>query len=246
MGKFIIIAAAFILLLLGIGALFAGVLTGGGGGSRISNLGGTFGSAPSGAEGPAGPVVGTTPRVCTGPPNARQYQTLFAQASTKHLGGDQAMLLALIEQESGFNRFSVAGFSSAAGMAQFINSTARSKAEFVGGDVKAGKVWPPGRVYDDPDPQNTPDDARFDPERSIFAAARLLGGYLNQHVIAGDLYKAYFMGYHGGGRYPVGSRQYNEGQRGATALVGRYRRIASQFCTSSTSYGILKSFKGVA
>ncbi len=242
MGKFVIYAVFAILLLMALVAVVVGALIGGGGGSRSSNIGGTFGPA---SEYPSGPVVGTTPRVCNGPPNARQYQQLFAQAAAQHLGGDQAMLLALIEQESGFNRYSVAGSSTAAGMAQFITSTARSKAEFVGGADGAGKTWPTGIVYDRASQERTPDDARFDPERSIFAAARLLGHYLNQRVIAGDLYKAYFMGYHTGGRYAVGSPQYNEGQRGATALVRRYRRIASQFCTSATSYRILEIFKGV-
>lgn len=243
MGRVIFWALAVILFLFAVSAVFIGALIGGGTGGRVSDFVQNFGTNPNQI---GGQVIGTTARNCTGPPNARQYQALFAQAATKHLGGDQAMLLALIEQESGFNRYSVAGSSSAAGMAQFLNETARGFPEFTGGDDHNGRVWPPGNVRDRPDPQRTPDDARFDPERSIFAAAHLFRGHLKKEKINGNLFKAYFFGYHGGGNKTVGSREYEEGLRGGQLLVGRYRRIAAQFCTSATSYRILDLFKGVA
>jgi len=226
--KYVLFIGLGVLIVVALALLLVGSLIGGlGGGSRRSDL--TFGRQSEQIEG--GPVIGTTASECNGPANARQYQALFAQAARTHLGDDQAMLLALIEQESGFNAKATNPKSTAAGMGQFTTDTARRYPEFVGGDDENGRVWPTGRVYERADTQTTPDDARFDPERSIFGAAHLLSRHLKIPAIGGDLYKAYFFGYHGGGNLKEKNpAAYEEGQRGATSLVNRYRRIRSQFC----------------
>jgi hypothetical protein len=122
-----------------------------------------------------------------------EYMPWVKDAAAKYLGGDEAALISLIQVESGWNAKASSGSSSAAGLGQFISKTARGFPEFVGGNDKHGKTWPAGQVYDNPDTNSG--DARFDPERSIYATAHLLSGMIGKYGNFGD---AYEKGYHGG------------------------------------------------
>lgn len=149
------------------------------------------GQGELGANGlPAGGSGGTVS--CSGVANVKpEYMPWVADAANRYLSGDQAALIALIQVESGWNPNATAGSSSASGLGQFITSTARGYPEFVGGDDKHGTVWGGGNVYDNP--KSNPTDARFDPKRSIYATAHLLGGNMAKY---GDLRTAYEKGYH--------------------------------------------------
>lgn len=115
-------------------------------------------------------------------------------AAAKYLSGDEAALVSLIQIESGWN-VTAHNASSASGLGQFVDSSARGWPEFVGGDDKHGIVWPAGIIYDNPEPTVHPDDARYDAKRSIYASAHYLGGQIAKY---GNLQDAYVKGYHGG------------------------------------------------
>lgn len=146
-----------------------------------------------------------------------QYLPFVAEAAGKYLNGDQPALIALIQIESSWDPNSANKNSSAAGLGQFINGTARDFPEFVGGDDKHGIVWPAGKVYDQP--SQHPDDARFDAKRSIFAAAHLLSGHMKAHK--NDLWEAYYRGYHGFSN----DAQEKESRAGADRLRKTYEEL---------------------
>lgn len=139
-----------------------------------------------------------------------EYLPWVADAAEKYLQGDQAILIALIQTESSWNPKAGAGSSSAAGLGQFISSTARGHQEFTGGEVD-GITWPLGKIYDNPDSNS--DDARFDPKRSIYAAGRKFGKDMKR--FNNDPVQAYMRGYH----------TYKNSQQEAAARAGADRMM---------------------
>lgn len=150
-------------------------------------------------------------------------------AADKWLGGDSNILYALIQTESKWDASAKNRSSSASGLGQFINATARAYPEFVGGSdvVSRGKritdaperIWEPGTIFDDPK-KHFPDDARFSPERSIYAVAHKISGALARNP---DLLQAYALGYHGfkSGDEVTKSRAYGAGNR----VVDLYKKL---------------------
>lgn len=120
-----------------------------------------------------------------------QYQWV-KDAAAEWLKSDEAAIIALIQIESGWRADAKNPGSSAAGLGQFITSTARGYKEFVGGNDSMGTTWPSGTVYDNP--ASHPDDARFEAKRSIYAIAHKMNGHMKQY--GWDLGKAYEYGYH--------------------------------------------------
>jgi len=99
--------------------------------------------------------------------------------TAKYFPGGQpvAILTALIKIESGWNPKAY-NSSTATGLGQFITSTAKSRTEFVGGSKKGTlKTFPAGKIYDAKPPPD--DDARFDAQRSIYAAAHYFKETIN-------------------------------------------------------------------
>ncbi len=120
----------------------------------------------------------------------QQYLPWVKQASDTWLSGDQAALIALVQVESAWHADAHNSSSSASGLGQFTTGTAMGMREFVGGDDTTGRVWPPGEVT----PARGPNDARYDPERAIFATSHLLHGQLGRY--GNNLREAYERGYH--------------------------------------------------
>lgn len=162
------------------------------------------------------------------------------QAADVHLGGDQAALIALIHQES---RFVVDAtpkdkdgntVSSAVGLGQFIESTAKAQPEFNGeSEDFGGKKWTNGYI-DNKDP-------RLDPQRSIFAAASYLrqsygktkgrGCFANSRKDAA-LGCAYLFGYHTCS--DPSSKSCRLGQKGRDNIEDLYNSLfASGACVST-------------
>lgn len=149
-----------------------------------------------------------------------------ADAANLYLKGDQAALVALIQIESSWNPKAENNESSARGLGQFIDRTARGYKEFVGGDDDPrddwpgpSKTWPAGKIYDNPSYNEHPDDARFDPKRSIYAAGHLLGGHLKDYP--GSVGDAYEFGYHGGST----AEQKAEAKEGRGRLMEAYTEL---------------------
>ena len=155
-----------------------------------------------------------------------QYRPWVQDAARKYLHGDEAALIALIKIESGWNSKSVNPTGIATGLGQFLPSTARGYPEFVGGDDRHGTIWPAGMVYD----RSTghPDDARFDPKRSIYAAAHLFGPLVDRYGSVGD---AYDKGYHGGAK--LGGKYAVEAAQGRARLEKAYAQLRSGDCDTT-------------
>ncbi|HRY59957.1 MAG TPA: transglycosylase SLT domain-containing protein [Patescibacteria group bacterium] len=144
-------------------------------------------------------------------------------ASDKYFGGDQALLISIIQVESGWkpNAYNP---SSATGLGQFLTSTAQNRkwVEFHGGTDPQGKTWPFGTIYTDkPPPSN---DARFDPERSLYAGARYFSETMGYPDLQGFkdckgatgiqlAYCAYIYHYNGGCYLKPGSSTYSATQK---------------------------------
>lgn len=113
------------------------------------------------------------------PPEYRQW---LKEAADKYLGGDQAALWALIQVESNWKR-TITNPGGAAGLGQFLPSTARGMSEFKGTPI-----------YDHAEGHS--DDGRFNAQKSIFAAAR----YFRDHGFknGAEIGQAYGVGYHTG------------------------------------------------
>ena len=143
-------------------------------------------------------------------------------AANKYLRGDQAALIALIRIESGWNP-NITNNGGATGLGQFMYSTAKGMSFFIGGSDKKGMSWEPGNVY--PNSTNHPNDARFDPKRSIYATANLLGYHLAKYNW--DLRTAYIEGYHSYDRNdPVKkAKQKAEAMHGADNLMKVYGQL---------------------
>ncbi len=154
-----------------------------------------------------------------------EYLPYVKKAADSWMGGDQAALIAVIQHESGWRPNAKNSTSSASGLGQFLTSTAGGGGfpEFTGGDDQHGTVWPAGTVYQDP--QNHPDDARFEAKRAIFAAAHYLGRLMELPKNHGDIGLTYFNNYHGGGSFAVGSRPYEEGLKGKQDVERIYNAL---------------------
>ncbi|QQG49743.1 MAG: M23 family metallopeptidase [Candidatus Berkelbacteria bacterium] len=148
-----------------------------------------------------------------------EYLPWVGNASAIYLKGDQAVLIALIQTESSWNPKASAKGSSAAGLAQFVTGTASGYPEFVGGNDKHGTTWDGGKVY--PNPDEHPDDARFDPERSIYAAAHKFGADMKKYK--DDPEQAYIEGYH----THKNDAQLKEAQAGAKRMMDAYNKLKS-------------------
>jgi len=158
-----------------------------------------------------------------------EYLPWVADAAGKYLKGDQAILIALIQTESSWDPKAGAGTSSAAGLGQFISSTARGYKEFTGGQID-GITWAPGKVYDNPDSNS--DDARFDPKRSIYAAGRKFGNDMKRY--GDNPVEAYMRGYH---TYK-NDQQKAEAQKGADRMMAAYTKLRTDGgCTNETLAG---------
>ncbi len=130
---------------------------------------------------------------CAGVNVPAEYMGWTREASSIHLQGDEAKLIALIEVESGWNATASNPSSSAAGLGQFVTKTAKGYYEFTGGHDKSYNYdWPKGIVYDNPDAHS--DDARFDAKRAIFAVSRKFKTDLER--AGGDFGLAYEKYYH--------------------------------------------------
>ncbi len=167
------------------------------------------------------------------------YMPWVKDASGKWLGGDEAALIALIQLESswdpknypkqriqeGKNKGQL--ISEAAGLGQFLTSTARGMNEFSGGSDSKGKNWPAGELIH-PNPEGAPNDARFDPERSIYAAAH----YMNQgKFLTRGLGEMYEVHYHGGST----PSQNAAARAGRERLEKIYNQIKADSCTEVAS-----------
>lgn len=215
---------------------FQGVNGGGGGGTTLAN-GNTL-DCSGAASVPA------------------DYMPWVKDAAKKYLKGDEALLIAVIQQESGWNPTekninedkSKGVITHAVGLGQFQPRTAKEWPEFAGGDDKNGTAWPAGVIYDGVPPSN---DARFDPKRSIYAVAHYL--YTSAKSQGGDYFLGYEKVYHGGASGPA-ARQTLEtkyatikkgctptgnggtlvaGGKGCSAIAGNAAAIANQLTKSS-------------
>jgi len=157
-------------------------------------------------------------------------------AAAKYLNGNEAALIAVIQHESGWGADAQNPKSSAAGLGQFITSTARSSSyPMFNGGAAAGIQWTKGTLYDKP--YGHPDDARYDAKRSIYAAAKLLGWSMeSQH---GDVGLAYIEHYHGYCKKNTTTcaNQKKEAINGAKDVVAIYDKIRNNGCkaTGTTS-----------
>lgn len=162
---------------------------------------------------------------CSGLKFNSTYYPWIKDAAAKYLGGDEAALIAMIQIESSWNPNAANSGSSAAGLGQFLTSSAKGWKEFAGGDDKHGIIWPAGKLYDQP--SSNPDDARFDPKRSIYAAAHYIGGLIGRY---GSVGAAYQEGYHGYCK-DMGSsscqNQLAEAKKGRARLEDYYNKLKS-------------------
>ena len=145
------------------------------------------------------------------------YKQWVKSASDIYLSGDQAKLIALIQNESSWTINANANTTSALGLGQFLKSTAENMPEFVGGDDKHGTVWLGGCVADQCKTGQT--DSRLDPQRSIYAVAHLLNTQLSAHN--NNFKDAYVLGYHGG----TTDAQKAEAEKGWTRIEGYYNDL---------------------
>ncbi|MDO8650100.1 MAG: transglycosylase SLT domain-containing protein [Candidatus Berkelbacteria bacterium] len=157
-----------------------------------------------------------------------QYLVWVKDAASKYLGGDEAILIALIQAESSWNPQAGAPTSSARGLGQFIDDSARGWPEFTGGDDKRGTIWPGGKIYDKPTFESHPDDARYDAKRSIYAAAHYFG--LNMEKYNNDPIQAYMKGYH---KYS-NAKEEAEARIGADRMMDTYNKLKNSGNCSQT------------
>lgn len=162
---------------------------------------------------------------CSGVANVKpEYMPWVADAANKYLKGDQAALISIIQIESSWNPNATHG-GNATGLGQFTYTTAKGMPFFIGGTDKMGMTWDPGNVY--PNSLGHSNDTRFDPKRSIYATANLLGHHMSNNDW--DLRTAYIEGYHSYDRKdPVkGAKQKKEAMRGADRLMAVYDGLKS-------------------
>jgi hypothetical protein len=159
---------------------------------------------------------------CSGVTNIKaEYLPWIKDAAAKWLGGDEAALIALIQIESAWNPKAVPRskdgglLSSAKGFGQFLTGTANERPEFKGGNDGTGRFWSAGTISDGDDP----DDARYDPERSIYATAHYLGELMKLPSNHHDIGLTYYNNYHGGHN--------EEGRKGRERLEKVYAELKS-------------------
>lgn len=175
-----------------------------------------------GGTGGTGDVVN-----CAGTNIDARYYEFVKDAAARWLGGDEAALIAIVQIESGWRVDARNPNSNATGLGQFITSSARDWPEFVGGydgPKNTGKFWNGGQIYDDPSAHS--DDARFDPERSVYATAHYLSGMLQKY---GSLGAAYEEGYHGYCKTGAAAcqKQQDEAKDGRQRLEKEYSDLRS-------------------
>lgn len=175
-------------------------------------LGLCHGVGEGGTSGITGPAVD-----CGGANVPEEYMPWVKEAADKYLGGDQAKLIAVIQFESGFNRWAIS-YGGAVGLGQFIASSARTKQAFQGSSIydvepRTGPIIPGTNVRsvtkEDAEifRKTHPDDGRFDPERSLKAAAELL--YYGLQRAGGDFRRAYAESYNG----EAGNKKYENADK---------------------------------
>lgn len=157
-----------------------------------------------------------------------QYLVWVKDAASKYLGGDEAILVALIQTESSWNPKNGAPTSSARGLGQFIDGSARGWPELTGGDDKHGLIWPGGKIYDKPTFESHPDDARYDAKRSIYAAAHYFG--LSMERYNNDPVQAYMKGYH----TFKNDAQEAEAKKGSDRMMETYNKLTNSGNCSQT------------
>lgn len=167
---------------------------------------------------------------CDGVDIPKEWADYVKESAESYLGSDPAKLMALIQIESGWNADAKNPGSSAAGLGQFITSTARGMKEFTGGNDRGGYSWSAGKVHDNP--STNPDDARFDPKRAIFASGDLFGLAVDRY---GSIGEAYAQSYHGGAR--LGGKYAEEANRGRARLESAYQRYREGCKAVSTPAG---------
>ncbi|MDO8513634.1 MAG: D-alanyl-D-alanine carboxypeptidase family protein [bacterium] len=180
---------------------------------------------------------------CSGVANVpSKYMSWVKDAASKYLGGDDALLIALVQNESGWDPHAknISSSTHAVGLGQFQPGSARGWPEFVGGDDKHGMVWPTGKVYDGMPPA---DDTRFDAKRSIYAAAHYLSSTAKLHN--GDYFMGYEKNYHGGS-YGATARKkmeeyYAKVRKGCTVLFGAADGNATGVVRVDTRYITFRS-----
>lgn len=145
-------------------------------------------------------------------------------AAQKWIGGDEAALIALIDIESSWNPKAANSASRAAGLGQFMPSTARGMPEFRGGSDGKGRTWPSGGKITDDKPASDPDDVRFDPERSVYAVAHNMN--IGKFPAERSLREMYMIHYH---TYR-NAEQEAAASAGADKLLRRYSEIKDKHC----------------
>lgn len=222
-GIILIIVPIICLLVIILALLFVAALSGQFTGLN-SGAGGAGDGEPSSAIGNA--------MECSGVANVPvRYMDWVKDAARIHLGGDEALLISLIQNESSWNPAAknISKTTHAVGLGQFQPATARGWPEFVGGDDKHGKDWPNGYVYDGNPPSN---DARFDAKRSIYASAHYLSNTSRLH--GGDYLMGYEKNYHGGSYGPTARKNletiYNKVKKGCIILPSSIPNVAGGSC----------------
>lgn len=164
------------------------------------------------------------------------------EAADKYLGGEQARLIALLATESaGFDPNSYNAGSGAAGLGQFLSSTAMDGRFINHFQAGGGRVYPvseaanhrpgPGEAFD-----ITKHDARFEPQRMIMAVAHKLSLDLNdqrtlraiaQNPDNEDFHfeQAYIEAYHTHNNSDPNTGQYKEALEGAARMMDYYHKL---------------------
>jgi hypothetical protein len=131
-----------------------------------------------------------------------EFYGFVKDAAAKYLNGDEAHLIAMIQNEAGWYEKAKNTESSASGLGQFLNSSAKGWPEFIGGDDKHGTNWPTGSIFQLPNgsfdslTDNQKKDSRFEGKRSIYAAAHYMSNIMSQRNK--DFITAYRDHYSGG------------------------------------------------
>ncbi len=163
-----------------------------------------------------------------------QYMPWVKDAAQKWLGGDEAALIAMIQIESSWEKMAANPSSRAAGLGQFMPSTARGMPEFKGGNDGQGRVWPSGGKITDTLPASDPADIRFSPEPAIYAVAHYMNdGKFPKSRSLGEMYEFH---YHGGGN--GGPDLQAAAKAGRIKLEEAYAKLRNESCTEVSTSGV--------
>ncbi len=172
---------------------------------------------------------------------SEEYLPWIDDAAAQYLQGDRAILIALIQRESSWNPHNYfRGDGSAAGLGQFVYDTATGYKEFTGKKDAIGIEWPPGKLYNAKPTryEDHPDDARFDPKRSIYATAHKFNAALARNN--NDPVNAYINSYH---TYS-NAKQEEEARKGAADMMRIYNQLiggGADKCDESPGTGVIAS-----